>query len=276
MMRLNRTSVWVCAISGASVLSAGPAMAASHLWRINELFTNASGTVQFIELKECCGAMSELGLLNKMVTSQATGSVFAFPADLVGNTAGRHLLLATAAFAALPGAPTPDHIINSNFFAINGDTIRWSPVDNYDTFTYGAGVLPTNGVNCLQMTNFMTHTFVTTGANTPTNYGGQTGSVGCVDPDGDGYGSPGSVGCSMGSAEDCNNNIIAINPGATEVCTDDLDNDCDGAADCLDTFCANVVPCVPAVSEFGLLVLGLLVLTGGSVVMLRHRATRST
>ncbi|GEM_PF-1895539 len=278
MMRFNRTSVCVCAISGASALSGGPAMAGSHLWKINELFTNASGTVQFIELKESLGSTGENGLAGKTMTDQANGSLYTFPANVVGNTANRHILLATAAFAALPGAPTPDHIISSNFFAINGDTIHWAPAFNYDNFTYGSGVLPTNGVNCLQMTNFITHTFVTSGANTPTNYAGQTGSVnaaGCVDTDGDGYGNPGDPSCPNGAATDCNNTNNAIFPGATELCTDDLDNDCDGATDCLDTVCANVVPCVPTMSEFGLLVLGLLVLTGGSVVMQRRRAVRS-
>lgn len=277
MIRLNRTSLWMWAIGGASVLCSGPAMAASHLWKINEIFTNADGTVQFIELKESAGSTGENGLAGKTMTSQVNGSVYTIPSNVVGNTANRHILFATAAFAALPGAPTPDHIIASNFFAINGDTIRWAPAFNYDTFIYGAAVLPTNGVNCLQMTNFITHTFVTNGANTPTNYAGQTGSVnaaGCVDTDSDGYGNPGNASCPNGAALDCDNNNNAVNPGATELCTDNLDNDCNGRTDCEDTPCTNVIPCVPTVSEFGMLVLGLLVLTGGSVVMLRRRAVR--
>ncbi|MBI2580297.1 hypothetical protein HYV85_00635 [Candidatus Woesearchaeota archaeon] len=47
----------------------------------------------------------------------------------------------------------------------------------------------------------------------------------CVDNDGDGYGS----GCSKGS--DCNDNNANINPGKSEMCGDNKDNDCDGLTD---------------------------------------------
>ncbi len=52
----------------------------------------------------------------------------------------------------------------------------------------------------------------------------------CTDNDGDGYGASGSSGCSK-SGVDCNDNASAINPGATEVCGDGNDNDCDWTAD---------------------------------------------
>jgi hypothetical protein len=44
----------------------------------------------------------------------------------------------------------------------------------------------------------------------------------CIDQDGDGYGE----GCSKGT--DCDDNNTAINPGAEEVCGDDIDQNCDG------------------------------------------------
>ncbi len=44
----------------------------------------------------------------------------------------------------------------------------------------------------------------------------------CVDGDSDGYGD----GCSLG--EDCNDTLSSTHPGATELCTDTVDNDCDG------------------------------------------------
>ena len=48
-----------------------------------------------------------------------------------------------------------------------------------------------------------------------------------VDADGDGYT---SVDCCTGSRNDCNDNVAAIHPGATEVC-DGIDNNCNGQSD---------------------------------------------
>jgi len=65
----------------------------------------------------------------------------------------------------------------------------------------------------------------------------------CIDLDGDGYGSPGSIGCPNGSEEDCDNSDPAINPGnPTETsCTNGKDEDCDGLTDGDDPDCA--IPC---------------------------------
>jgi cysteine-rich repeat protein len=52
----------------------------------------------------------------------------------------------------------------------------------------------------------------------------------CNDVDGDGFGSPGTVLCPAGAAEDCDDSNFDINPDATEVC-DGIDNDCNGAVD---------------------------------------------
>jgi len=47
------------------------------------------------------------------------------------------------------------------------------------------------------------------------------------DRDGDGY----------DSSVDCNDNSSAINPGAAEICDDNIDNDCDGEIDEFDDDC---------------------------------------
>ena len=49
--------------------------------------------------------------------------------------------------------------------------------------------------------------------------------AGCVDEDGDGY-----LATSCGG-RDCNDNDVAINPGAVENCSDTFDNNCDGVID---------------------------------------------
>jgi len=257
----------------ATVCSSVSAQAASHLWRINEIFSNADGTIQFIELRESLGSCCENALGGKTMTDQVNGSSFLITSNISGDTANKYLLFATSAFAALPNAPTPDFIIPEHFFAINGDTIHWAPAFNYDNFTYGAGVLPTNGINSIQVTNYTTHTFIS-GPNSPTNFAGITHQVdaSCIDGDGDGYGNPGSASCANGPATDCNDNNAAVHPGATELCTDGIDNDCNGATDCADPACSAGPPCVPALSNLGAVVAGILLVAAGVTIVKRRRA----
>ncbi len=150
--------------------SGSPEPPGSHLWVVNEVFSNADGSVQFVELWECCGSAFETFMAGKDVFTDA--STFTFPVNLQGNTAHRHLLLGTAAFAALPGAPAPDFIIPSNFLALGGDTVRWHIYPDA-TLVYGPGELPLNGFSSLHRSGL-------TGINSPTNFAGLTGAVNVV------------------------------------------------------------------------------------------------
>lgn len=141
---------------------------AAHSWDITEVFSNADGTVQFVELQEQFGSPSELGMPGQFLMSNA--HMFTIGGSTPFPTANKHYLIATAAFAALPGAPTPDVIIAPGFVPfINtaGDSIQYVP---YDTVSFIAGELPTDGVNSLFDDG-------STGVNSPTNYAGETGSV---------------------------------------------------------------------------------------------------
>lgn len=55
----------------------------------------------------------------------------------------------------------------------------------------------------------------------------------CMDGDLDGYGdgTGGNPGCAGGTAVDCDDGDYWVNPGAAEICGDDLDNDCDCSPD---------------------------------------------
>lgn len=145
----------------------GAARAGSHTWDITEVFSNASGTIQFIELQECCGGAGEIGLPGHNLTSNS--NTFLIPGGaLTGPTSNKFYLIATQGFADLPGAPTPDAIIpagNVPFFSTGGDTVQYVP---WDTWTFGA--VPTDGTTSLERDGTM-------GLNSPTNYAGQTGSV---------------------------------------------------------------------------------------------------
>ncbi len=50
----------------------------------------------------------------------------------------------------------------------------------------------------------------------------------CVDHDGDGYGSPASASC-LHAGTDCNDSNAAVNPGATEIPGNGIDDDCNAA-----------------------------------------------
>jgi parallel beta-helix repeat protein len=52
----------------------------------------------------------------------------------------------------------------------------------------------------------------------------------CADGDGDGWGDPAAAACPH-PERDCDDASAAVHPGATELCADSVDNDCDGAID---------------------------------------------
>jgi len=151
----------------AALALASASYAGSHLWAFNEVFSNPDGTVQFIELHVATNANQEIFLQGKKIKSAATGKQFTFPVNLQGQTGFKYLLLATPAFAALPGAPTPDFILPSNFFGTAGDTLTYHV---YDTWVIGARQLPTDCVSSLNRNLSVT-------VNTPRNYPGVQGSV---------------------------------------------------------------------------------------------------
>jgi hypothetical protein len=158
---------------------AAPAQGASHLWIVSEVFSNADGTIQFVELTNPTSATAETVLNGKWVNSVGTGSQYTFTANLVGNTAFKSLLLGTAAYAALPGAPAPDYIIPPGFVATAGDTIRYWLYVTGD-MVIAPGVLPTDGVNSRHRAT--TGGPITTGPNSPRNWAGVTGSVDASPP----------------------------------------------------------------------------------------------
>jgi hypothetical protein len=158
-----------------------PAGAASHQWRFNELFSNADGTIQFIEMQECCGFTMETSLSSKWIFAIHANHKYTFRSNLTGNTANKYLLLATQGFADTPGAPAPDFIIPSGFLPLDGDTLEYSPY--YDTATRIYGVLPQDGISALEVGPGVDGISQTdddvymTDVNSPTNYAGESGSI---------------------------------------------------------------------------------------------------
>lgn len=177
--------VIVLAVLSVIAIPAGRAWAGAHTWDVNEVFSDATGTVQFIELREAGGGAGEVNVNGRPVTSTNPMRTFIIPAPaLTPPTSFKTLLLATPAFVGLPGAPTPDYVFPAGsvpFINIVGaaNTVAYSP---YDSWSYGAGLLPLDGVHSLVRS-------LATPCNTPTNYAGQSGTI--------------NLGCSL--LGDCDN-----------------------------------------------------------------------
>ena len=93
-------------------------------------------------------------------------------------------------------------------------------------------------------------TYDTDNKNNATYFDKIAGCLGpvCVDNDGDGYGVCPNCNITNGctyDGHDCDDTDALINPGATENCTNSLDDDCDGLTDCDDPDCYGDPACVP-------------------------------
>jgi hypothetical protein len=153
------------------LLPASTAHAKNHLWRFTQVFSNAAGTIQFIEMQECCGADEETQMGSTSITSNA--ATYNFPNNLSGPTGHRWLLIATQGFAHLPDAPAPDYIMPDGFFNPFGDALRYRGVT--DMIQFAAGELPTDGINSIQRD--LQTGMTTVGVNSPINFAGQSGTV---------------------------------------------------------------------------------------------------
>ena len=159
----------IVATLGLCLLATRGAFAGAHTWRVNEVFSNADGTVQFIELRESGGGTAEVNVGGHLLTTES-GSSFLISHNVTSPTSFKSILFGTQAYDDLPNSPTPDFIIPPNFFNVTGDSVSYDP---YSTLTFPS--VPTDGLLSLNAD-------LTTGINSPTNYAGQTGSVNAAPP----------------------------------------------------------------------------------------------
>jgi serralysin len=147
--------------------------AAFHRWKITEVYSNASGSVQYVEFYDLFS--SEHLLAGHTLQSTTNPTTFTFSSNLPSSsTANQHMLVATPGFASLPGAVTPDYTLSAwNFFATAADTLNFAA--GFDTITWTADQLPTDGIDALHEDYDGTNRH--TGPNTPTNFAGQQGSL---------------------------------------------------------------------------------------------------
>ncbi|MDZ4780744.1 MAG: hypothetical protein SGJ19_10860 [Planctomycetia bacterium] len=156
----------VCAAFASAISAfATDIQAAFHRWAFTEAFSNEDGSVQFIEMRTPFNGED----LMAGHALDSNGPPFAVTTDLPSNlTANKSFIFGTAAYAALPGAVTPDYLIPANFFNPAGDFLNWA--NNSATMTIAAGQLPLDGVLSLLKNG-------TTAVNSPTNFAGAIGHI---------------------------------------------------------------------------------------------------
>jgi len=167
MKRLIRFCIALILAAAASAASA-----AFHLFTIEQLYSNADGTVQFIVLTSKFDG--ENLWTGRSISSSVMGSsvkkTLIFPVDLSDtNTTDRKVLVATQGFAAL-GVVAPDYVVPNNFLPIGAGTVNYA-----DVYTLGYKSLPTDGVNALYSNG-------TVAKNLAANFAGQSASLGSAAP----------------------------------------------------------------------------------------------
>jgi len=173
---MSHSPRWLTIVALALVATA--ARAEFHTFQIEELYSNADGSVQYVVLHESQGMDGENFLQGHALTSTHLGvtKAYIFPDNLPGGscsmyygcspspTADRRVLIATAGFASL-NLVTPNYVMPDGFLPTDGGTLNYASVDQ---LTFAS--LPTDGANALSRSGMIV-------PNVATNFVGQSGSV---------------------------------------------------------------------------------------------------
>ncbi|APV50875.1 hypothetical protein BWI17_14975 [Betaproteobacteria bacterium GR16-43] len=151
--------------TAAALFACAQAHAAFHLFTVNEVYSNSSGTLQFVEMTALAGGQ-QFTAGHTLVAIDVSGpKTFTLGLNLPGDTSQRRVLFGTSGIAAAFGV-TPDYIIPNNFLGQNGGTVNWG--EGSSTLDYPA--LPTDGTNSYSRGG-------TIAAATPQNFAGVIGHL---------------------------------------------------------------------------------------------------
>jgi hypothetical protein len=170
------------ALSLGLCLVAPIAGASFHTYQIDQIYSNADGSIQFVVLREALGYPAEYYLSGHTFTSTQAGTTqtYTFMKNLPGapmggyggmmnSTAFTNVLIATAGFAAL-GLVTPDYVIPNGFLPLANGTINYAGVDQV---SYAS--LPTDGASAVNRSGMVIQ-------NVATNFAGDSASVTAAPP----------------------------------------------------------------------------------------------
>jgi hypothetical protein len=164
MATLLRSSALRFLLAAFAMLWAQAASASFHIVSISEVYSDASGNVQYIVLQANAGGQQFLAG-HRITTHQGSAAhTFTFPADLPGDTSGRKFLVATQGFANL-GIVTPDYVVPNGFLFQSNGSIDYAGVS---TVAYGS--LPVDGIHAIDAQGNVVKT-------TPTNFAGASAAI---------------------------------------------------------------------------------------------------
>ena len=170
--RLHIRSTALLALVAAAL--AAPVHASFHHFRIDQVFSNADGTIQYVVMHEAFGTDGEgfwTGHRLETTALDGTKQQFTFQHDLPSqSTANRKVLIATGGFAAL-NLVTPDFTIPNGFIPIAGGKLDYA--EGTDEISFGA--LPTDGATAIDRNG--AHV-----AATPTNFAGASTTLAATPP----------------------------------------------------------------------------------------------
>ena len=168
-------------VAALALVASFGAHATFHLWLITQAYSNADGSVQYIELTAY--ASGQQFVAGHTIVASQGGTTHSYtlstnlPDDTAmtttgggyygggGSTTYRSMVIATQGFAAL-GILTPDYVVPNGFLFTSGGTLRWG--EGADTWNYGA--LPTDGNLALNRNG-------STSVNAPMNFNGQSAKI---------------------------------------------------------------------------------------------------
>lgn len=140
MELLKRLSVTI-----ALLLSVASVQASHHSWRFSEAYSNADGTLQFVEMVSNANDHDLITCCRMVAGNKSTGvdTPYSFPQNLPSSaTNAKSMLIATAAFESAFGI-TPDYIIPDGFLTMTSGDVFYNDTLSWDS-------LPTDGTNSLQ------------------------------------------------------------------------------------------------------------------------------
>jgi hypothetical protein len=165
---MNLRSLFVAATTVAT-LCITPAHAAFHLFRIDQVYSNADGSVQYVVMREVTGSNGEHFWQGQALQTTNAGGFtksFTFGSNLPSSsTASRSVLIATSGFASL-GLVTPDYTIPARFIPTEGGTLVYAGGTDHISLP----PLPNDGVTAVDRNGAQV-------AATPKNFANATASM---------------------------------------------------------------------------------------------------